>query len=160
MLLVATSLILLSACKSRDLSGTYYYVENLNKHIVHQINIRKDVNDEKKGSEKYVINEIGNNGITSDGTLVKDKSVLTIKLKYPSKELSSTGPFGQNDTGGDITYDISKATAIPYIVNNDGFSLGKSQDKEKITFYKAESDMGKKYQKVWNGQESWEKLFK
>ena len=91
--------------------------------------------------------------------MVKDKSVLSINLNYPSKELSTTGPFGESDTGGDITYDISNAKAIPYIIENEGFSLGKKEDKEKITFYKAESKTGKKFQKVWNGQESWENQF-
>ncbi|HFI0633591.1 TPA: hypothetical protein ACGO2G_000042 [Streptococcus suis] len=148
----------LVACKSQsDLSGTYYYVQNLDYKLVHQVTLRKDVSKSKEYQE-YIIVETGNNGSANKGSLIHDSETMTIELPENSNQLSSYGQERGENVGG-INFDLGKVEGLPFSVEEDGFSLGRKDEEYKIHFYKSDSDIGKKLQKVWNGMDTWENLF-
>ncbi|HEM6273092.1 TPA: hypothetical protein U2C70_002025 [Streptococcus suis] len=149
---------LLAACeKEIDLSGTYYYVQNLEYDFVHQVTLRKDVSKNKEYQE-YIIVEMGNNGITNKGTLIHDGETMTIDLPENSNKLSNYGQENGEYLGG-INYDLGKVEGIPFYIEEHGFSLGGKDEQDKLHLYKNDSELGKKYQEVWSGRDTWENVF-
>lgn len=155
--LILMSVIIFVACgkKKHDFSGTYYYMQNLESHEIHKIVIRKDMNNDDK-IQKYIIGEESSiqqgTGI-SEGTMTADEELMSISLSKPSSELAGQIQYGPS-------YDISKAKAIPYFIEEYGFSIGDKENKNRrIEFYRDSSSLGKRYQNVWTARSSYENEF-
>lgn len=150
----------LTACKAAaakpkqaDLSGTYYYVQNMpnpmddNENMIHGLALRRADSSNKK----YVAEEIGMGGTTRDeGKLTVDGDIINIKL--PKKSwLLDKGKKGFLRGG----MDLSNTKALKFTFKHGILAIGSDQTK----FYGLKTPTGQKYLAVMMGRKTWHQAF-
>ncbi|WP_207941544.1 hypothetical protein DOK78_000313 [Enterococcus sp. DIV2402] len=151
-LLAIVSLIVLSGCGKKDLSGVYYYEqtkpmtvsENSSEGIqVHKLEIVSSSDDK----EKYKVAESAQyNPPASEGTLeIVDKNYLDMKMSKNSNELNPSDILDG--------IDISELEKEKFTFKNGIIEIGE------VRFYEGGTKEGKKYKKVWAGSSTWREEF-
>lgn len=142
------SLIVLSGCGKKDLSGVYYYEQTMPMTTskssgediqVHKLEIVSSSGDKKK----YKVAESAQyNPPASEGTLeIVDKNYLDIKMSKSSNDLNPS------DTLDGV--DISELKKEKFIFKAGVIEIGE------VRFYESSTKEGKKYEKVWAGSSTW-----
>nr|WP_279011846.1 hypothetical protein [Vagococcus fluvialis] len=142
------SLVVLSGCGKKDLSGVYYFKQtkpmitsNSSSEVpqVHKLEIVVSSDDKTK----YKVAESAQyNPPASEGTLeIVDKNYLDMSMSKNSNELN---PSDMLDG-----IDISDLKKEKFTFKKGVIEIGE------IKFYESSTKEGKKYEKVWAGSSTW-----
>ncbi|MGX7014728.1 hypothetical protein [Vagococcus silagei] len=151
-LLAIVSLIVLSGCGKKDLSGVYYYEQtksmttskNSSEDVqVHKLEIVSSSDDKKK----YKVAESAQyNPPASEGVLeIVDKNYLDMKMSKSSNELNPSDVLDG--------IDISELEKEKFSFKKGVIEIGE------VKFYESGTKEGKKYEKVWAGSSTWGEEF-
>lgn len=151
-LLAIVSLIVLSGCGKKDLSGVYYYEQTkamtTSKNSSEDVQVHKlEIVSSSEDKKKYKVAESAQyNPPASEGILeIVDKNYITIKMSKNSNELNPSEVLDG--------IDISELEKEKFTFKNGVIEIGE------VKFYESGTKEGKKYEKVWAGSSTWVEEF-
>lgn len=151
-ILAVISLLVLSGCGKKDISGVYYYEQakpvTTSKYFGNDMQIHKlEIVASSDDNTKYKVAESAQyNPPGSEGTLdIVDKNYLDLKMSKNSNDLNPSDILDG--------IDISELEREKFSFKNGIIEIGE------VKFYESSTKEGKKYEKVWAGSSTWGEEF-